>query len=96
MVGCSSFFFRLVVWVAFWVDRSTRQSKEPTADSQPTPTRSNPQVEGMQAELVTLQPRLTRMVAEVEGLMARIAHDKKEEVRLGGFWGTGVSSIRVP
>ncbi|KAI8468854.1 MAG: dynein heavy chain 8 [Monoraphidium minutum] len=38
------------------------------------------QVEAMQAELVALQPQLVATVAEVEGLMGRIAHDKKHEV----------------
>jgi hypothetical protein len=43
----------------------------------------SPQVEAMQAELVALQPQLVKTVAEVEALMARIAHDKKHEVGAG-------------
>jgi hypothetical protein len=35
------------------------------------------QVAGMQQELVAMQPQLVATVAEVEQLMARIAHDKK-------------------
>ncbi len=34
----------------------------------------------MQAELTALQPQLVKTVAEVEELMARIAHEKKHEV----------------
>jgi hypothetical protein len=36
-----------------------------------------PQVANMQAELQAMQPQLVQTVAEVEALMARIAHDKK-------------------
>jgi len=42
----------------------------------------------MQAELEALQPQLIKTVAEVEALMGRIAHDKREQVR----WGCGRGS----
>lgn len=42
------------------------------------------QVAGMQQELVAMQPQLVATVAEVEQLMARIAHDKKVSADL--FW----------
>lgn len=45
-----------------------------------TASRTPPKVEGMQGELVALQPQLIATVSEVEALMARIDHDKAHEV----------------
>lgn len=46
------------------------------------------QVAGMQAELMAMQPQLVATVAEVEGLMARIAHEKKVRRCFERGWST--------
>jgi dynein heavy chain len=54
------------------------------------------QVAGMQQELVAMQPQLVATVAEVEQLMARIAHDKKvsHQAMLGAQKQGGTDSAR--